>query len=254
MGKKNRNNEIQADELIIHEAVVAELEHQANINKTIGFLGLEEIEAIKKLSEEKGFKVEFAGVRPRAEEIRHARIGEIDALIRQLAYDEDATLFTADKVQATVGKAKSMKIIFVEIEQLVTELKIEKYFDARTMSVHLRENVKTSAKKGQPGNWEFVVVGEKALEGDEIKEMSREIIEEASVRKDGFVEIERHGSTIVQLGKFRIVVTRPPFSAWWEITAVRPVKKLPLNDYKLSEKLMMRVSEQAEGILIAGPP
>jgi len=254
VSKKISNNEIHADELIIHEAVVAELEHQANINKTIGFLGLEEIEAIKKLSEEKGFKVEFAGVRPRAEEIRHARIGEIDALIRQLAYDEDATLFTADKVQATVGKAKNMKIIFVEVERLVTTLKLEKYFDSRTMSVHLRENVKPAAKKGQPGSWEFVVIDEKEIDREEVKEISREIVEEANVRRDGFVEIDRPGSTIVQLGTFRIVITRPPFSDGWEITAVRPVKKLSLADYKLSEKLTSRISEQAEGILIAGSP
>ncbi len=254
VSKKIGSGEMEVESVLIHEAVIAELEHQSNVNKTIGFLGLEEIERIKKLSEEKKFTVSFAGIRPRAEEIRHARLGEIDALIRQLAYDEDATLFTADKVQAKVGKAKDMKIIFIEVEQLVTELKIEKYFDARTMSVHLRENVNPAAKKGQPGNWEFVIVGEKALEGDEIKEMSREIIEEASVRKDGFVEIERPGSTIVQLGKFRIVITRPPFSDGWEITAVKPVKKLSLDDYKLSEKLMKRVAEQAEGILIAGPP
>ena len=254
VSKKISSNEMVVDTVLIHEAVVSELEHQANINKTIGFLGLDEIEKIKELSDKKGFKIEFAGVRPRPEEIRHAKIGEIDAIIRQLAYDEDATLFTADKVQATVGKAKDMKIIFIEVERLVEELKIEKYFDSKTMSVHLRENVKPAAKKGQPGNWEFVQIDAKEIDRDMLKEMSREIIEEANVRKDGFVEIERHGSTIVQLDNFRIVITRPPFSDGWEITAVRPVKKLSIADYNLSEKLTKRLSEQAEGILIAGPP
>jgi len=254
VSKKISNNELEVGTVIIHEAVIAELEHQANINKTIGFLGLEEIERIKKLSDEKRFKIEFAGARPRPEEIRHARLGEIDAIIRQLAYEEDATLFTSDKVQATVGKAKSMKVIFIEVERLVTKLKLEKYFDNKTMSVHLRENIKPVAKKGQPGKWDFVVLDNKEIERDEIKDMSREIIEEANVRAEGFVEIERHGSTIVQLGSFRIVITRPPFSDGWEITAVRPVKKLALEDYKLSEKLKGRISEQAEGILIAGPP
>ena len=89
---------------------------------------------------------------------------------------------------------------------------------------------------------------------EEIQDISREVIEEAKLRKDGFIEIERAGSTIVQLGKFRIVITKPPFSDGWEITAVRPVRKLNLNDYKLSEKLMKRISEQAEGILVAGSP
>ena len=154
-----------------------------------------------------------------------------------------ATLFTADRVQATVGKAKNMKIIFVEVEQLVQKLAIEKYFDEKTMSVHLRENVNPMAKKGQPGKWEFVNVDTETLDRDVLKTMSREIIEEANVRKEGFVEIERHGSTIVQIENFRVVITRPPFSDGWEITAVRPVRKLSIADYGLSEKLTNRISE-----------
>jgi len=85
-------------------------------------------------------------------------------------------------------------------------------------------------------------------------QISSEIIEAAGAVSDGFIEIERQGSTIVQLGSFRIVITRPPFSDGWEITAVRPVKKLNLDDYKLSEKLTNRIAKQAEGMLIAGPP
>ena len=92
------------------------------------------------------------------------------------------------------------------------------------------------------------------LKQEEIQDISREIIEDAKLRRDGFIEIEREGSTIVQLGKFRIVITRPAFSDGWEITAVKPVRTLSLEDYKLSEKLMKRVVEQAEGILVAGSP
>ncbi|MBW3013619.1 Flp pilus assembly complex ATPase component TadA, partial [Candidatus Woesearchaeota archaeon] len=80
------------------------------------------------------------------------------------------------------------------------------------------------------------------------------IIEETRSRADGFLEIEREGSTIIQLGPYRIVITRPPFSDGWEITAVKPIKRLSLQDYKLSEKMQKRVAEQAEGILIAGAP
>ena len=52
----------------------------------------------------------------------------------------------------------------------------------------------------------------------------------------------------------RIVITRPPFSSSEEITIVRPIVKLSLDDYKLSEKLKERIEKKAEGILIAGPP
>ena len=105
-----------------------------------------------------------------------------------------------------------------------------------------------------PGKWEIKADGKKKLTQEDIQEISREIIEESNFRKDGFIEIERPGSTIVQLGKYRIVITKPPFSDGWEITAVRPVKKLNLEDYKLSDKLKERVAEQAEGVLIAGSP
>ena len=255
LSEKIRNNYIKSNEIIIHEAVIAELEHQANLGKAIGFLGLDEIKRIKKLSTERGFELSFKGSRPKAAEIRHASLGEIDSLIRQLAYDEDATLVTSDKVQSEVGSAKGMKVIYYKRpEKGLRKLKLERFFDETTMSVHLRENVPPYAKKGMPGNWQFKELRKALLKQEEIQDMSREIIEDAKLRKDGFIEIERACSTIVQLGSFRIVITRPPFSDGWEITAVRPVKRLDLKDYNLTEKLMERIAKQAEGILVAGAP
>ena len=251
---KLQKKEILADNIIIHEAVISELEHQANLNKAIGFLGLEELKKINDLSKKLKFKVTFSGKKPSMLEIKYANLGEIDSLIRDLAYEEDATLFTADKIQARVAETKGMKLIYEEIEQITKKLKLEDYFDETTMSVHLRENVEPHSKKGIPGNWQFFVIKDEKLTREEIQNISREIIEEAGIRKDGFIEIERPGSTIVQLGSFRIVITKPPFSDGWEITAVRPVRRLSLDDYKLSEKLSKRITEQAEGILIAGAP
>ncbi len=245
----------KVNEIIIHEAVIAELEHQANLGKAIGFLGLDEIKRLKILSKEKGFEFSFKGVRPKASDIRHASLGEIDSLIRQLAYDEDAFMITSDKVQSEVALAKGMKVLYYKRpEKGLKKLRLEKFFDETTMSVHLRENVSPYAKKGMPGKWEFKALRKSLLKQEEIQQISREIIEDAKLRRDGFIEIERPYSTIVQLGNYRIVITRPPFSDGWEITAVRPVKKLILDDYKLSDKLMKRISEQADGILIAGAP
>ncbi|MEK6983419.1 MAG: PINc/VapC family ATPase [Nanoarchaeota archaeon] len=255
LSEKVKNSSIKPKEIIIHEAVIAELEHQANLGKAIGFLGLDEIKRIKKLSLEMEFQFSFKGSRPKAAEIRHASLGEIDSLIRQLAYDEDATLITSDKVQSEVALAKGMKTVYYRRpEKGLKKIKLEKFFDETTMSVHLRENVPPFAKKGIPGNWQFNQLRKAILRQEEIQELSREIIEDAKLRRDGFIEIERTGSTIVQLGSYRIVITRPPFSDGWEITAVRPVRRLGLSDYKLSDKLMKRIAEQAEGILVAGAP
>ena len=251
---KISNNEIRINEIIIHEAVLAELEHQANQGKSIGFVGLEEIKKIRGLAGNT-LRVSFMGDRPRASEIRHASLGEVDALIRQLAYDEDATLITSDKVQWEVALARGIKTIYFRgPDRGLKKLKLERFFDETTMSVHLRENVMPYAKKGMPGNWEFKPLRKAVVKQEEIQEITAELIEEAKLRKDGFIEIERQGSTIIQLGKFRIVITKPPFSDGWEITAVRPVKRLNLDDYKLSDKLNKRISTQAEGVLVAGSP
>jgi ATPase len=254
LSEKLKNKEFKTEEIIIHEAVIAELEHQANMGKAIGFLGLDEIKRIKDISEHNGFEVSFKGQRPKAVEIRQASLGEIDSMIRQLAWEEDATLLTADKVQSEVALAKGMRAIYIKPEKAAKKIKLEKFFDDRTMSVHLRENVVPYAKKGMPGKWEFVALRKGVLKQEEIQEIAREIIEDAKIRREGFIEIERMGSTIVQLSAYRIVITKPPFSDGWEITAVRPVRRLGLEDYKLSEKLMKRVAEQAEGILVAGSP
>jgi ATPase len=248
------NGSMKPKQILIHEAVLAELEHQANENKTTGILGLDELKNLKKISVEKEFEIIFSGKRPSASEIRYAKLGEIDSLIRELAFEEGAVLVTADRVQSRIADAKGISCIFVEFEKKPVKIKLETFFDNTTMSVHLRDNVEPIAKKGIPGNWKFEIIRKSKMTAEEIKAIEREIVEEAGMRKDSFVEIERPGSTIVQFGVYRTVITRPPFSDGWEITSVKPVKRLALKDYDMSEKLLARITEQAEGILIAGSP
>ena len=252
LSKKISNNELKADSVIIHESIIAELEYQANLGKAIGFLGLDEIKRIRELAKE--FELKFDGKMPSAAEIKYASLGEIDSLIRQLAYDEDGTLITSNKVQSEVALARGIKVLYFKPETAIRKIKLEKFFDETTMSVHLRENVMPYAKKGFPGNWSFVALRKKELSQDEVKDISREIIEDTRLSKDGFIEIEREGSTIVQLGNYRIVITRPPLSDAHEITVVRPIKKMNFDEYQLTDKLKQRIGEQAEGILIAGSP
>ncbi len=254
VSKKLMSGELSFSELVLHEAVLSELEHQANENRAVGFLGLDEIERLKDLADKYHFTIRFAGRRPTYYEIKNASFGEIDSLIRDLAFDEGACLITADKVQAKLAAVKGANYILFEPVAKAVPLKIEKFFDDSTMSVHLREGAYPFAKRGRPGEWDFVKIGNTLLSRDKVVDFSRNIIEVAGTTKDGFIELDRPGSTIVQLGSFRIVITRPPFSDGWEITAVRPVKTLSLEDYHLSDKLLSRLKKRAEGILIAGAP
>jgi len=254
LSEKIIKKEIEPSTIIIHEAIIAELEHQANSNREIGFVGLAELKKIKKLCSEKEIALEFSGRRPNLSEIKLAKQGEIDSMIRQLAFETGATLYTADRVMAEVAETIGVQLIFAEIPLKQGKLEFEQYFDKTTMSVHIRENCRVNAKRGKPGNWTFDAVSEKLLARQEVKQIAIEIVEAANRREDSFVEVDNPGSTILQIAHYRIVITRPPFSDGWEITLVTPITKLNLEDYKLSEKLKKRIALQAEGILIAGAP
>ncbi len=133
-------------------------------------------------------------------------------------------------------------------------MQIENYFDSQTMSVHLRENTCPLAKKGAPGEWNMVKISDDKTSSEEIKNIAQEIIDSTENNEKSFLEIERNGSTIIQHLDFRIVITRKPFSDGFEITAVRPVVKLNLDNYQLEETLKERLTKESKGILIAGSP
>ncbi|MEA3379048.1 MAG: PINc/VapC family ATPase [Nanoarchaeota archaeon] len=243
------SKEVNPKEILIHEAILYGLEQLANDEYSIGLIGLDELKKLRQIF--KG-KVRIAGKRPNYFRNKED-LNEINSLVRKMAYEEGATLITSLRAHADAGEASGMHVILAK-SKTGQKIKIEKFFDETTMSIHLKEAVMPMAKKGFPGKWEFVPLRKKPITQDEIKIYSREIIEAANNQKNAFIEIERPGSTIVQLGKYRIVITRPPFSDGWEITAVKPVKKLSLADYNLSEKLKERIAKHAEGILIAGAP
>ncbi|KYK26295.1 hypothetical protein AYK26_05295 [Euryarchaeota archaeon SM23-78] len=254
LSKKIEKKKLKPSIIIVHEAVMAELESQANRNRETGYLGLEEVKKLRELGKKFRFRVIFKGKRPSEFEIKHAKTGEIDSLIRQLASFEKATLVTADKVQSLVAESKGIRVILYEFELEEKPFVLEKYFDKNTMSVHIKEECTIKAKKGKPGEWEYIEISKETLDREAVKELAKAITEEASSRTDGFIESDRRGSTIIQLATYRIVITRPPFADGYEITAVHPIKKLALKEYNLNEKIMSRIDEKAEGILIAGAP
>uniref|UniRef100_A0A7C3UCT9 ATPase n=1 Tax=Geoglobus ahangari TaxID=113653 RepID=A0A7C3UCT9_9EURY len=254
VSKMIENGEIRGT-IIIPEAVVAELEAQANFGRITGFQGLEEIKRIRDLSERYGFDVLFLGERPSLEHVKLAKGGEIDNLIRKIAEEEKAILITGDRVQHAVAVAKGIKSILVQKETIKPEdTKIMKFFTEDTASVHLREGVEAYAKRGRVGELKLVKITDKPMTLEELREIAHEIIEAASQDEDSNIEIERKGVTVVQLRDLRIAIAERPFSDRMEITAVRPIAKATLDDYGLSEELKKRFIEKQRGILISGPP
>lgn len=239
--------------IIVPRAVMAELENQANTGQEIGFLGLEELQSLQKIAKEGKIELTFLGERPSLYQISGAKTGgEIDALIRDIAYNEGAILITADKIQSESAKALGVEVMYVHHKELTERLEIEKYFDETTMSVHLKEECLPKAKKGRPGEWRLFDVDTKELSQHNVQEIAKEIVERSRIEPNAFIEISRPGSTIVQYKNYRIVISKPPVSDGWEITAVRPIKILKIEDYNLPEKISERVKKKARGVVIAG--
>lgn len=68
------------------------------------------------------------------------------------------------------------------------------------------------------------------------------------------MESEKEGSFVVQSREYRISIAYTPFSEALEVTIVRPVANISLDEYHLSDKLLERIRTNAEGILISGSP
>jgi ATPase len=253
--RKVMSGEFKGAYIIVPEAVISELETQANQGKEIGFNGLEELRKLQDMAREGVIRIEFTGDRPTLNQIRLAPGGEIDDMIRKIAVDSDAILVTSDKVQAGVARAKGIEILYLkpDIDEL-GRLAIMDYFTADTMSVHLKAEVIPMAKRGTIGDMKLVHVGTEKLSDKALLQMAHEILERAKQDPDAFIEIEMNGATVVQAGTLRIAIATPPFSDGVEITAVRPVARLSLEDYKYSGTFKERLIEKRRGILISGPP
>ena len=249
-----KKEDLDYPEIIVPEAVVCELEHQANADRSEGIKGLKELQKLQKMQYEGEVAISFKGNRPSNYDIRYAKNGEIDSIIRDIARSEMGTLLTNDKVQAEVAKSQGIPVYYYEQKYKVKPLSIEKYFDDETMSVHLKENVVPMAKKGTPGHIDFVILNEKRYSFRQLNKIAEEILDKAKNDPKTYLESDKEGSFVIQSREYRISIAYPPFSEALEITAVRPVANISLNEYHLSDKLLERIRTNAEGILISGSP
>lgn len=245
---------IKPIKIVIPRAVVDELQAQASRGKETGFEGLEEIKKIREAIKNKNISLEFVGVRPTLEEIQLAKKGRIDALIRDVAAKQDGVLVTSDYVQALVGEAEGVSVEHIEHESVEKTAGIESFFDRDTQSVHLKQGVVPYAKKGKPGSVELVKLRKNVCDEKELKSIMDQIMRKVRKDEDTSIEIGKHGALVIQMGNYRISITKPPFSDKTEITAVRPVVKLTLEDYKMHKDLENSIVSGYHGIMIAGPP
>ncbi len=243
--------ELKEIEVIIPEFVVEELRAQASKGREIGFKGLEEMKKLRNLENVTLTKI---GRRQTYEEIQLAKYGRIDALIMDIAKENNAVIYTSDMVQALVSEAEGIKTRYFKPYHKKEHTRLSALMTDDTMSLHLKEDTFPLAKRGRPGEMSLVKISNEKLTSEDLELIIKEIMDAARYEDDSFIEIGGMQATVVQMGNMRIAIARPPFSDGTEITVVRPTIKMSLDDYKLSDKLKERLKKSAEGVIVAGPP
>lgn len=139
------------------------------------------------------------------------------------------------------------------MQQIIWNSFLDQYFDETTMSFHIKEGRPIIRKKGTPGNRK-PVVDTKSLNKEEMNKFIDDIYKEIDSREDGVMEIDRKLSKVLQLGPYRIVIVYPPLSDGLEMTIVKPIKLLTIEDYNLDKEVYDLLRNQAKGILVSWSP
>lgn len=139
------------------------------------------------------------------------------------------------------------------MEQIIWNSFLDQYFDEHTMSFHMKEGRPILRKKWTPGNWK-PELDTKSMNKEEMNAFIQKIYEEIESRDDGFMEIDRKLSKVLQLGPYRIVIVYPPLSDGLEITIVKPINKLVMDDYKLDPEVFDLLRNKAKWILVSWSP
>ena len=218
------------------------LESKGNID---GVAGLKEATRLGSLFDKTQISIQNIG-----EEKKELEKEYISSLM-DIAKNNDAVLYTAEPYIHTACSAHITTHYISELRQ--DKLEFLRFFDSETMSIHLKEGMQPMAKRGRPGVFNLEKVSEDVITLEYIEKIASEILS-FTTPQNGNIEMSKPGAEVVQLGHYRIVITHPPFSEKYEITIVHPIVNLSLEDYNISNKLMTRLKNGADGILISGSP
>jgi len=237
--------------VIIPKEYITFFEARALQGSAIGLLCLQEISEAVNIAHKKD-ELEVMVLESGSRDTSFYDFSELDRLARDVAKKVGGKLLTHSSIQKMICETIGIEAILIPLSA-DKELPFEKYFDNQTLSLHIKEGVPILAKKGKPGSWSLVIVDENPQPREVVELLIEEIIRRTKAG-EGVIEIESRGIMLLQLGDYRIVIVSPPIGTGYEVTITRPIVRLKLEDYNLSPKVLKRLDEKAEGILIAGAP
>lgn len=130
---------------------------------------------------------------------------------------------------------------------------LDQYFQSDIMSIHIKAWTQLSLKQWWPWSREMKLVWN-IMTQQEVKTIIATLHKEVECRDDATIEIERNLSTVIQMWNYRIVIVYPPLADDYEITVVRPVKRLTFDDYHIDNTLVELLKNKAQWILVAWSP
>ncbi len=128
------------------------------------------------------------------------------------------------------------------------------YFREDILSVHLKEGCLPMAKQGSVEAVQLVSIGDEPLELEDLERILEQVLDLAEGHAGSSVEIVHEGSSVIQLGPYRVAAAFPPFSDGMEITAVKQVRQLDLEEYELARALVEHLEDYHRGVLVSGRP
>ena len=236
-------------EIIIPLAVIDELQAQASRGRDVGFKGLEEIKKIRKLAEKQGISVRFSGERPGLEDIKLARSGRIDALIRDVAKSEGGILYTSDYVQALVAEAEGVPVEYVEPYEKAERFSFESYLTPNMISLHLKAGAPPYGKLFREGIVRMVKLRNRPCSEEELNKIIEEVMSASRISEESDVTLFKTNAIIIETRDYRISVAKPPFSDSLEAVIQRNPLKHLIKETDL-KPIIKECMKDAQGILI----
>jgi len=133
--------------ILIHEALLAFIEEEAGKGTVKGQLGVDELSKLKLLSQKRDFQLTFSGKRPHHSEISNLTVTEIDRLSRLLAFDESATLITANKHQSQLAKVQGIPVFEIRLDESSKKIRLESFFRRHNNECSFKRKFVTLCKK-----------------------------------------------------------------------------------------------------------
>ena len=249
LSKLLESGELAECEIIIPLAVIDELQAQASKGRDVGFKGLEEVKKIREIAEKHGITVRFSGERPSIEDIKLAKSGRIDALIRDVAKSEGGTLYTSDYVQALVAEAEGIPVKYVEPYEKVERFFFEKFLAPDIYSLHLKAGSPPYGKQLKNGDLHVIKLREEPCTEEELNAIIEEVMAASRIGDEYDMVLLRTGAIIIDSEDYRISVAKPPFSDSLEVTIQRnPLKQI--IDEKSLEEILQKASDPPHTILL----